>query len=204
MIAIVDYDVGNRGSIANMLRKLGCDSAVTRDPDAIRRARKLILPGIGAFDQGMEKLAEHNLIDLLNEQVLERRVPILGICLGMQLFGTGSDEGTRTGFGWIQARSVRFAPSAETRLKVPHMGWNSVTPAEPYSADLGITETARYYFVHSYHVVCRNQEDVLATCEYGGSFTAAILRDNVFGVQFHPEKSHKFGLEILKRFAESN
>jgi len=199
MVAIIDYDVGNRGSIANMLRKLGCEALVTRDPDAIRRAQKLILPGIGAFDHGMEKLTEHKLIDVLNEQVLARRVPILGICLGMQLFGTGSEEGSRAGFGWIQGRSVRFRFETMA-LKVPHMGWNHVAPVRPQSAALGLTADARFYFVHSYHVVCSHPDDVLATCTYGLRFSAVVGRDNILGVQFHPEKSHRYGLQLLQKF----
>jgi glutamine amidotransferase len=204
MIAIIDYDVGNRGSIANMLRKLGCEAVVTRDPAALRSATKLILPGIGAFDHGMQKLAEHDLIDVLNERVLTHRVPVLGICLGMQLFGQGSEEGSRPGLGWVAARSVRFRSEPASPLKIPHMGWNTVTPAQPESNRLGLGDDDRFYFVHSFHVVCEQADDVLATATYGEPFTAALGHGNIVGVQFHPEKSHRYGLRLLRWFAESN
>ena len=203
MIAIIEYGVGNCGSIGNMLRKLGHDAVITGDPVTISRADKLILPGIGAFDTAMQKLSERNLVPLLNERILSRGVPILGICLGMQLFGCGSEEGSTTGLGWIKARSARFRFESPSRLKVPHMGWSSVSPSARAEHTLALTPDARFYFVHSYHMVCSDPSDVLATCEYGKRFTAAVQRGNIIGVQFHPEKSHKFGLRVLRTFADA-
>ncbi len=201
MITIVDYGMGNLGSIRNMLKKIGVESEITADARAIGAAEKLILPGVGAFDAGMESLERSGLIPALNERVLHARVPTLGICLGMQLMAHSSDEGQRKGLGWVDAKSSRFRP-ADAVLKVPHMGWNRVLPVRTSPLTDGLPDEPRFYFVHSFYVHCANESDVLLTTSYGDVFHAAFQHGNVAGVQFHPEKSHKFGMRLLSNFAE--
>ena len=203
MIAIVNYGVGNLGSIFNMLRKAGStDVVVTESEQEIRQASRIILPGVGSFDAGMEKINGSGLLDALNEAVLVERKPLLGICLGMQLLTKGSEEGRLPGIGWIDAYTHRFAFEGEdTSLKVPHMGWNEVRPMKENGLIGGIGSSARFYFVHSYYVRCANPDDVLLSCRYGIDFTCAVQHGNIMGVQFHPEKSHKFGMQILRNFA---
>lgn len=204
MLVIIDYGVGNLGSIANMLKKVGVRSAIASDEASIASADKLILPGVGAFDNGIKNLQERGLIEILNRQVIEERKPILGLCLGMQLFTFGSEEGTLPGLGWLDATTVRFTfdGAAPGALKVPHMGWNYIQPkrSDPLLADL--PNESRFYFVHSYHLVCSNTDDVLASTNYGYNFPAMVNRGNIYGAQFHPEKSHKYGMTLLKNFAE--
>ena len=202
MITIVNYGMGNLGSIKNMLKKIGVESQITADPAQVLAASKLTLPGVGAFDAGMRSLNESGMVPALHEQVLRRRTPVLGICLGMQLMTTRSDEGALAGLGWIDADTVRFPDSPDNTLKVPHMGWNRVTPAKASALLEGVHADARFYFVHSYLVRCRERADVLMTTEHGVQFDAGFERDNVMGVQFHPEKSHRFGMWLLKNFVE--
>jgi glutamine amidotransferase len=202
MIAIVDYRTGNLNSIRNMLNKIGVPATITSSPDEIRRANKLIMPGIGAFDAGMRRLKDSGLIPLLNELVLVEKKPLLGICLGMQLMTRGSEEGAMAGLGWIQAATKRFDRSDDPTLKVPHMGWNVVSPAKRSALLADSPEEPRFYFTHSYFVRCDNSCDRLLTVQYGATvFDAAFEHDNVMGVQFHPEKSHRFGMWFLKNFA---
>ena len=197
-IVVVDYDMGNVGSIVNMMKKIGHAVEVTSDPDAIRSAERLILPGVGSFDAGMDSIRGRGLVDVLNERVLTARVPVLGICLGMQLLGDSSREGNTAGLGWIASESVRF--SSETQ-RVPHMGWNHVAPMAQHWLFAGQPDDMRFYFVHSYHVVCKDARDQIATAQYGLDFAAAVGRDHILGVQFHPEKSHRFGMQVLRNFA---
>lgn len=202
-IVIIDYGLGNLGSMANMLKKIGAQTVVSSDLSVIGAAEKLILPGVGAFDEGMQNLQSSGLVQVLNKRVLEEKVPILGVCLGMQLLGMRSEEGQLPGLGWLDAESVRFNfQDANANLKVPHMGWNQliICQAHPLFTDLDAAN--RFYFVHSYHVICANPDDVLASTSYGFDFTSAIVKDNIMGVQFHPEKSHKFGMHLLKNFVE--
>jgi glutamine amidotransferase len=202
MTTIVNYGLGNIGSILSMLRKLGKPGVATDDPQKIAVAEKLILPGVGSFDAAVTNLKGKGLWNVLDRRVREDHVPILGICLGMQLFSLGSEEGNLPGFGWIQARFVRFTPPVGSSLRVPHMGWNSVRIVNP-SAILPIAnEPRRFYFVHSYKAVCDRKEDVLGVTEYGGEFVSAYGRGNVTGVQFHPEKSHRFGLDLFENFLQ--
>ena len=200
MITIVDYGTGNLGSIRNMLKKLGFDSRIGGDPASIADAEKLILPGVGAFDAGMESLERSGMIPALNKRVLEDRVPVLGICLGMQLMAKSSAEGRRPGLGWVDAEVLRFRPGPRA-LKIPHMGWNRVQPVRGSPLTDGLPDEPRFYFVHSYHARCLRESDVLLTTLYGEPFHSAFASGNVYGVQFHPEKSHKFGMALLGNFA---
>lgn len=199
MIVIIDYGVGNVGSVLNMLRKVGARARISADKADIEAADKLILPGVGHFGRGMGKLNETGLVPTLNEQVMVRGKPVLGICLGMQMMTRGSDESNDPGLGWIDAYTHRFPDMAG--LRVPHMGWNVVRPQN--AANLfghAGEEEERFYFVHSYFVRPANPAHVAASCDYGVDFAAAFEVDNIFGVQFHPEKSHLFGMEMFRRF----
>lgn len=205
MIVIVDYGMGNLGSIANMLRKAGAEARIASAADEVARAGKLVLPGVGAFDAGMRNLEERGLLPALRERALGAKVPVLGICLGMQLFCRSSEEGSREGLGWFDARCVRFRfPEGAAPRKVPHMGWNTVAAVRESALFRGMPPVPRFYFVHSFHVVCRDPGDVLATTDYGIPFASAVGRGNLLGVQFHPEKSHSFGMRLLRNFAEAD
>lgn len=199
MITIVDYGMGNLGSISNILRYVGEQARVTSDPEAIRQAEKLILPGVGAFDAAMARINDGPIRAALDESVVERKVPVLGICLGMQLLTRGSEEGSTPGLGWIDAETVRFP--AQPGLKVPHMGWNTVEPTGENPLTRSLPEGSRFYFVHSYYVRTRDPAHAMLKAFHGVSFDAGICRDHIFGVQFHPEKSHKFGMNLLRSFA---
>jgi glutamine amidotransferase len=201
MITIVDYGMGNLGSIRNMFKKIGAESDITSDSARIAAAGKLLLPGVGAFDAGMEALERRGLVEPLTRRVLQDGVPVLGICLGMQLMTAGSDEGVRPGLGWVPARTIRFKPSAAAP-KIPHMGWNLVAPAQPDPLVEQLPAEPRFYFVHSYYVRCESEQDVLLKTSYGHEFHSGLRHGNVRGVQFHPEKSHKFGMHLLRNFAE--
>lgn len=186
-----------------MIAKVGGRARISSVPAELKEATKLILPGVGHFDRGMANLEEMGLAPVLHEIVLERRVPILGICLGMQLMCNASEEGKRPGLRWLDAQVRRFDATKHPGMKVPHMGWNVVRPVkESRLFDIEPTEPQRFYFVHSYFVDCRNATDVLARTTYGDDFCSAFLRDNLCGVQFHPEKSHVFGMNLFRRFLE--
>jgi glutamine amidotransferase len=204
MIVIIDYGVGNLGSIQNMLKKIGAPSKISNDPVEIERAGKLILPGIGAFDEGMSRLRATGLIPLLNHHVIEEQTPVLGICLGMQLLTRCSEEGAakEPGLGWIQADTRRFNIPAEKNMRIPNMGWNFVDFDRRHPLAYDMPEDARFYFVHSYHPICDDLDNQFITAIYGYPFAAGIHRANIFGVQFHPEKSHKFGMKLLRNFVE--
>ncbi len=203
MTVIVDYGMGNLGSIRNMIRKAGFEASPSSSTADIRHARKLILPGVGAFDAGMTHLNELGLIPILEEKVMRDKVPILGICLGLQLFSKKSEEGVKPGLGWINAETVRFRfENGSGNLRIPHMGWNTVQKNRESQLFHALPEAARFYFVHSYHVLCGNKDDETLKTRYGYDFTSAIEHENIYGVQFHPEKSHKFGTQVLKNFLE--
>jgi len=203
MIVIVDYGVGNLGSIINMFKKAGVKAIASSDPDVLQQAEKLILPGVGAFDAGMSKLNERGLVPLLDHLALEKKVPFLGLCLGLQLMTKGSEEGQAQGLGWLDAETVRFKFDADqAQLKVPHMGWNTIEIRRPHPLFTDLDSEARFYFVHSYYIHSRDPEAVLAETDYGGYFHSILAMGNLMGAQFHPEKSHKFGLRLLKNFAE--
>lgn len=202
MIAVIDYGMGNVGSIINMLKKIGVECLITNDFEAIDTADKLILPGVGSFDNGIYNLNERGLTNKIKENVLEKKKPLLGICLGMQLLGKSSDEGNLQGLGLISFENKRFSFKEDIQLKVPHMGWNLTTTKITQDPLVqGLDEKQRYYFVHSYHAICDNKDNILMECDYGYKFTAAVKKDYIYGVQFHPEKSHKFGMALLENFA---
>lgn len=205
IVTVVDYKTSNIRSVSNMLRKIGTRAIVTSDPEQIRVAEKLILPGIGAFDAAMGNLAAPNVIEALNEAVLKKATPILGICLGMQLFAESSEEGRLPGLGWIRGKVKRFdfAGSGST-LPIPHMGWNYVRPVmTEHPLFRNVRTPMRFYFVHSYHIVCQSEMTVAAITDYGYEFTCAVSKDHIWGVQFHPEKSHRYGMQLLRNFVES-
>jgi glutamine amidotransferase len=198
-ITIVDYGMGNIGSLRNMFKRIGHATELASTPEDLRGATKILLPGVGAFDPAMERLAETGLGQAVRDKALVERVPTLGICLGMQLLGDGSEEGERPGLSLIPARARRFPTSAG---KVPHMGWNEVVPTSPSPLTAPLPPGSRFYFVHSYYMLAEEPADAILTCTYGVPFHAAIQRGNVYGAQFHPEKSHRFGMALLKAFAE--
>ena len=201
MITIVNYGMGNVGSLLNMFKRVGVKSCVTADPEVILRAVKLVLPGVGAFDAAMERINSlPGLRTALDVKALKEKVPVLGVCLGMQLLTRSSEEGSLSGLGWIPSVTTRFPK--QDGLKVPHMGWNVALPntSSPLTAQVGLEP--RYYFVHSYCVHVDDPSDSLMRTRYGVNFDSAIGRDNIYGVQFHPEKSHRFGMHILKNFSD--
>ena len=198
MITIVDYGVGNVRSIANMLKKAGASALITDDIAAIEKSDKIILPGVGAFDTAMKELDRRGLRAVLQYKAMEEKVPLLGICLGMQLLTRGSEEGQEPGFGWIPGYAYRF-PRSES-LKVPHMRWNQAAVTQASALTQGLDGEARFYFVHSYYVRAEDQAHAIMRTEYGISFDAALQKENIMGVQFHPERSHKFGLKLLHNF----
>jgi imidazole glycerol-phosphate synthase subunit HisH len=203
MIVIVDYGVGNFASISNMLRRLGVAVSASSDPMVIATAEKIILPGVGAFDHAMRKLREGTLLRVLEERVVYDRVPLLGLCLGAQLLTQCSEEGAERGLGWVDAVTVRFDPlRAVERLTIPHMGWSGVKSVKAHALLATEEMEPRFYFAHSYHIQSNDPELTIGTTNYGYEFPAAIAAGNVMGVQFHPEKSHVFGMRLLRNFCE--
>jgi glutamine amidotransferase len=201
MIVIIDYGIGNLASVLNMFRKIGIsDVCISSDPETIEKATKLLLPGVGSFDAGMNNLEQSELIPLLNKKALHEKVPVLGICLGMQLLTQKSEEGVKSGLGWINGETVKFKFNDKQNLKIPHMGWNyiQVNRENPL---INNSQKNRFYFVHSYYVQCIEQQS-LATSSYGIDFTCMVNKDNIFGTQFHPEKSLRFGMKILENFSK--
>jgi glutamine amidotransferase len=201
MTLVVDYDIGNVGSLLNMLKKAGVQAKLSRDPEQIRNASRLFLPGVGAFDTGMENLNRLGLRAALDEAVLQRRVPVLGICLGFQLLTKSSEEGVLPGLGWLDAETVALRNIAgNPGLRVPHMGWSRVQSHDT-SLFGGLENDGRFYFVHTFGVreeTCR--DTILATTEYGCRFVSSAAKGNIAGTQFHPEKSHRYGLTLLQNF----
>lgn len=205
MIGIIDYGVGNLHSIKNILKKIGVDSLITNDPIDIESCDKLILPGVGAFDTAMYNYKQSGLEEVIYRKVFEQGTPILGICLGMQMMCNFSEEGSEKGLGWIDAEIIRFnfngIPNT-SNFKIPHMGWNKVTPLNRENLFKGFDEKIRFYHVHSFYVKLKNEDHCLAKTNFGFDFTSAFNKGNLYGVQFHPEKSHKFGMRLLKNFSE--
>ena len=200
MIAVVDYGMGNLHSIAKALEEVGGDVRITGNHDEIRSAERIVLPGVGAFNDGMKNMYKLGLDDVLKVEVIKNKKPFLGICLGMQLIAKKSEEfGNHEGLGWIDADVMRFSFS-DKELRVPHVGWNTVRFTKSYHLCAGIGDEADFYFVHSYHTVPVNQDIIAGTCDYGSDFVACISQENIFATQFHPEKSQRDGLTMLKNF----
>jgi glutamine amidotransferase len=200
MITIIDYGMGNLRSVLKAFKRLNANAIISSDPDEIYSANKLVLPGVGHFRNGMNKLIEMDIIKVLESKVLLQKTPILGICLGMQLFSKHSEEGDINGLGWLDSKVIRFDIDGNGKWKIPHMGWNSIKQRKKSSLFLDSFNQLHFYFVHSYHVVCNNKIDILATSEYNIEFVSAIEKGNIFGTQFHPEKSHSAGLKLLSQF----
>lgn len=202
MITIIDYGLGNLGSIYNMFNKINVKCEITSDPDKIYVASKILLPGVGAFDAAMKRINESNLLEVLNKKALVDKVPFLGICLGMQLLTERSEEGVLEGLKYIKGSTKRFELH-DKALKIPHMGWNVVNLKRdsPITVDMNLEEQ-RFYFVHSFYVKCEFEENIVAQTHYGIEFDCIIQNGNVFGAQFHPEKSHRFGMRLLSNFSK--
>lgn len=201
-IIIINYNMGNLGSIVNMIKKIGYSCLVTSDVNEILKAYKIILPGVGSFDYGIKNLKSLGIYDVIFKKVLDGKTPILGICLGMQILTEGSEEGTEKGFGFIKGFARKF-DFKDNKLKIPHIGWNTINIKKNSKLfkDMESQEN-RFYFVHSYAVECDDKKDILTTTFYGYEFVSSFEKENVIGVQFHPEKSHKFGMQLLRNFIE--
>ena len=202
MIVIVDYGAGNLGSVVNMFRRLGVSVRVANKPNELDGATAILLPGIGHFDSCSKNLKIRGFASALEEHVFCRRLPLLGICVGAQLLTKGSEEGDEPGLGWIDAVTRRFPVKTDQNYKVPHMGWNVAEPAVKHQLLIGLESSPRFYFAHSYHIQTSIPDTILCKTHHGLDFASGIYKDNIAGVQFHPEKSHKFGLKLLKNFSE--
>lgn len=198
-VTLIDYGVGNISAFAHIYRCLNISIEIADSVEKIEAATHLILPGVGAFDWAMTKLNKSGMRDALDKQVLQMKVPVLGVCVGMQMMASNSEEGALTGLNWIEAQVVRFSLNTNLRIPLPHMGWNDVLPKDEHSLFNAIADP-RFYFLHSYVMKPVNDRDILATTSYGSSFVSAIQRDNIFGTQFHPEKSHRWGISLLQNF----
>jgi glutamine amidotransferase len=200
MLAIIDYGMGNLGSVKRKFSLFGVDTVITSSLQDIVTADKLILPGVGHFQKAVENLKQLKLWDILNEMVLIKKKPVLGICLGMQLMAKRSEEGGAEGLGWIDAEVVKFQVKDKVKYKVPHIGWNQIVKIKESKLMNEIPDLSEFYFVHSYHFRCNNPEDILNETEYETNFVSAVEKENIFGVQYHPEKSHGAGELLLKNF----
>ena len=203
MITIIDYGLGNIRAFANVYERLNIPISVAKTADDLKGARKVILPGVGAFDRAMGKLDESGMRETLDEIVLVRQVPVLGICVGMQMLARSSEEGVLPGLGWIDGTVKKFDVSVfSSKTRLPHMGWNTINPNNGNPLLVSFCSDSRFYFLHSYYFCCNDQTDTIATTEYGIQYSSAVNHRNIFGVQFHPEKSHQWGIQLLKNFAE--
>lgn len=200
LIAIVDHGLANIHSVVNMLKYLNFYPEIIQNPKDLKKADKVILPGVGSAAAVSNNLEEKGFVNPLREFVEVKKKPILGICVGMQIMMEGSDEGDCSGFGWVKGRCVRFQSQKTLPIKIPHMSWNQVFPAKNKKLFGSSIEPQKYYFVHSFYADCTNKKDIAGVCHYGHEFAAAIEKENIFGVQFHPEKSHAYGMELFKNF----
>lgn len=201
MIKIVDYGLGNIRAILNVYKTANVPASLAKTPNELREASQLILPGVGAFDDAMGLLDASGMRATLDELVLEKKMPVLGICVGMQMLVDASDEGTRPGLGWIPGRVRSFQSLDQSDLMIPHLGWNDVRVSKPTPLFAGLETAARFYFLHSYYVTVDQPEHVAAECSYGADFACAINAGHIYGAQFHPEKSHSFGSRLLSNVA---
>ena len=199
MIAIVDYGLGNVKAFANAFERMRQPFSIAQSRGDLAQARKILLPGVGAFDFTMQMLEASGMREQLDEMVIGRKVPVLGVCVGLQMMARSSEEGVRPGLGWIDGEVRKFQPAADVRI--PHMGWNTVSPVRDHGLLEGLDDTSRFYFLHSYYFACDRGDDVLATTDYDGTFACAVTHENIHGVQFHPEKSHQWGSRLLENFA---
>ena len=203
MIAIIDYGLGNVKAFATVYTKLNIPYKIARQANELLDASKIILPGVGAFDYAMQRLEGSGLRDVLNELVLKNKIPVLGVCVGMQMLANSSEEGKLPGLGWIDGKVKRFeTTSMQSNHFIPHMGWNDINIVKQNKLLIDLDESKRFYFLHSYYFHCNNNENKIAETDYGINFTSVVNNENVYGVQFHPEKSHQWGVQILKNFAE--
>jgi glutamine amidotransferase len=203
MIAIIDCGMGNVKAFAEVYKNLNVPAAIVKHSEGLKNARKLILPGVGAFDHAMQKLDESGMRPILNELVFQKRLPLLGVCVGMQMLGHSSEEGSLPGLGWIDGKVKRFDSScSESAMRLPHMGWNNIKPLSTNGLLEGLDMNARFYFLHSYYFNSDRSKYIIAETDYNGKFASAVNSGNIFGVQFHPEKSHKWGIRLLENFAK--
>lgn len=202
MITIVDYGLGNVQAFLNVYKRLNVAAERATTVSDLESATKIILPGVGAFDHAMERLDQSGMREALDDVVLNKRVPVLGVCVGMQILARSSDEGSRAGLGWIAGNVKQFSSTEQARLPLPHMGWNDVRASEGNPLFSGLETDAKFYFLHSYYFQCDSAVDIAALSNYVGEFSSAVSASNIHGVQFHPEKSHHFGIRLLKNFAE--
>ena len=202
MITLIDYGVGNIFAFQNVYKRLDIPTKIAKSSQDLTDAQKLILPGVGSFDYAMSQLNASGMREKLDELVIEKKVPVIGICVGMQMMGNRSDEGKLEGLSWIDSEILKFDENLiQQRTKLPHMGWNDVTPINNHPLFKGLEKDAIFYFLHSFYFKCNNPTDSIAFSEYGISFSSAVNRDNVYGIQFHPEKSHQYGEKLLYNFA---
>jgi glutamine amidotransferase len=203
MITLIDYGVGNIFAFQNVYKRLDIPTIIAKTASDLNDVKKLILPGVGSFDYAMNQLNNSGMRDKLDELVLEKKVPVIGICVGMQMMGNRSDEGTLDGLKWIDAEILKFDEGLiQQRTKLPHMGWNDVCPIENHPLFIGLEKEAIFYFLHSFYFKCNNSNDSIASSEYGISFSSAVNHNNIYGIQFHPEKSHQYGEKLLHNFAK--
>jgi glutamine amidotransferase len=203
MITLIDYGVGNIFAFQNVYKRLDIPTKIAKTSADLNEVEKLILPGVGSFDYAMNQLNNSGMRDRLDELVLVKKVPVIGICVGMQMMGNRSDEGKLDGLKWIDAEILKFNESLiQQRTKLPHMGWNDVSPIENHPLFIGLEKEAIFYFLHSFYFKCNNSNDSIANSEYGISFSSAVNHNNIYGIQFHPEKSHQYGEKLLHNFAK--
>lgn len=203
MIAIIDYGLGNVQAFVNVYERLNIPALVAKNIADLKDASKIIMPGVGAFDQAMSKLNNSGLRDSVEQLVLGDKIPILGICVGMQILARSSEEGKMAGLGWIEGEVKKFDNSRlSLKLPLPHMGWNTIVPDNGNPVLANMSSESRFYFLHSYYFQCRHPKNIIATTGYGTRFSSAVNSENIYGVQFHPEKSHRWGIKLLKKFAE--
>jgi glutamine amidotransferase len=205
MVGVIDYGVGNISAFRNIYKHLNIPAISVSKESDLSDIKKIILPGVGHFDYAMSKFQDSSMLDRVNKMVLEQNIPVLGICVGMQMMAKCSDEGVLPGLGWIDAKVKKFDSGftvGESRLPLPHMGWNDVVTEKATPILKGLENDSQFYFLHSYYFMCNDENDIVAKTNYGADFTCAVNHKKVYGVQFHPEKSHKYGIQLLKNFAE--
>jgi len=203
MIAIIDYGLGNVRAFANIYTKLNIPFVIVQNTSELKKAQRIILPGVGAFDYAMGLLEKSGMKNMLDDMVQGLGVPVLGVCVGMQMMAASSEEGEKPGLGWVDGQVKKFKTEDSLPIIIPHMGWNNVQPLNDSILMEGLDSASKFYFLHSYYFNCTSKNEILASTNYGGKFTCAVNRNNIYGVQFHPEKSHQWGEKLLENFARS-